>query len=36
MKELFKDEFDNVKNRMHLQENIHLLEKERVVIALHQ
>jgi uncharacterized protein (TIGR00369 family) len=35
MKELFKDEFDNAKNRMHLQENIHLLEKERVVLALH-
>jgi acyl-CoA hydrolase len=36
MREDFKDEFDNAKSRMRLRENMHLLEKERVVLDLKQ
>jgi acyl-CoA hydrolase len=36
LREDFKDEFDNAKSRMRLKENMHLLEKERVILDLLQ
>jgi hypothetical protein len=30
LKEAFSDEFDNEKNRLDLEDNLHLLHKERV------
>jgi uncharacterized protein (TIGR00369 family) len=32
LKEAFSDEFDNAKNRLDLQDNMHLLQKERVEV----
>lgn len=34
LKEEYKDEFDNKKSVMHLEENIHLLNNERVLLSL--
>jgi uncharacterized protein (TIGR00369 family) len=34
LKEEYKDEFDNKKSSMHLDENIHLLDNERVTLSL--
>jgi uncharacterized protein (TIGR00369 family) len=34
MNALFRNEFDNAKNRMHLEEDLHLLDQERVEIAI--
>lgn len=34
LKEEYKDEFDNKKSGMHLEENIHLLNNERVILSL--
>ena len=34
LKEEYKDEFDNKKSGMHLEENIHLLNTERVILSL--
>lgn len=34
LKEAFSDEFDNEKNRLDLEDNLHLLQKERVELRL--
>ena len=34
LKEHYKDEFDNRISDLHLEENMHLLDKERIIIKL--
>lgn len=34
LKEIYKDEFDNRISELHLDENMHLLDKERIILSL--